>query len=160
MAHLHPYVVHFAVALIVMSVLLFIVGTAFRGRAWSGGLLSAARWNLWIGAGFALASIGTGFLDYISAQCDREAIAATILHRRSGAVTWWSTLIAGIAVYRTRHRAPGPVLIGWLLLVAAAAITATRLGTGLTYGRGLGVPGAWPADAPACFALERTPVHS
>lgn len=151
----HPYVVHFSVGLILLSVLLFMVGSIFRRHAWSAGVLAAARWNLWIGAGFALASIGTGFVDYLSAQCDLEAIDATVLHRRSGAVTWWSSLIAGIAVYRTRHRPPGPWLLTWLLLVAVAATTATVLGTGLTYSRGLGVPAAWPDDTPTCFTLER-----
>jgi len=152
---IHPYVVHFAVGLILLSVLLFIVGSVFRRRAWSAGVLTAARWNLWIGAGFALASIGTGFVDYLSAQCDQAAVDATVLHRRSGAVTWWSSLIAGIAVYRTRHRPPGPRLLAWLLLVAGAAITATVLGTGLTYDRGMGVAAAWPDDSPTCFTLER-----
>jgi uncharacterized membrane protein len=136
---------------------LFLLAAAFRGRAWSASVLCAARWNLWIGAGCALASIGTGFLDYISNECDAAAIEAAILHRRSGAVTWWSSLIAGIAVYRTRHRAPGALLVGWLLFMAAAVITATRLGTDLTYGRGLGVPLAWPGKAAACFELERRP---
>lgn len=152
---LHPYVVHFSVALILMSVVLFLLGTLFRERAWSADVLAAARWNLWIGAGFALASIGTGFSDYIGAQCDRDAIAATILHRRTGAVAWWSSLIAAIAVYRTRQRAPGPVLTGWLVLVAVAALAAARLGTNLTYAHALGVDRAWPASAPACFAMER-----
>lgn len=152
---LHPYVVHFSLALLLTSVVLFVIGTVFRGRPWSAGVLATARWNLWIGAGCALASIGTGFLDYIGAQCDREAIAAAVLHRRSGAVTWWSSLIAAIAVYRTRHRAPGALLIGWLLFVALAAGTAAWLGTGLTYGRGLGVRGVWPAETETCFTLER-----
>lgn len=153
----HPYVVHFSVALILMSVVLFAIGTLFRRCSWSAGVLTAARWNLWLGAGWALASIGTGFLDYISAQCDGEAIAATVLHRRSGAVTWWSSLIAAIAAYRTRNRAPGALLIGWLLFVAVAAAWAAYLGTGLSYGRAVGVQGAWPAETATCFALERTP---
>jgi uncharacterized membrane protein len=152
---IHPYVVHFSVALLLTAVLLFFVATLFRHRPWSANLLSAARWNLWLGAGCALASIGTGFLDYISAQCDADTIRDTVFHRRSGAVTWWSSLIAGIAVYRTRHRAPGPLLLAWLLLVGLAACTATVLGTKLTYDRGLGVPGAWEAAAPACFETER-----
>lgn len=152
---IHPYVVHFASGLLLASVALFLVGTLFRGRDWSAGVLTAARWNLWIGAACALASIGTGFFDYVAAQCDQGDIAATVLHRRSGAVTWWSSLIASIAVYRTRHRAPGPALIAWLLLVGLAAATATRLGTGLTYERGMGVAGAAPADAGPCFERER-----
>ncbi len=151
----HPYLVHFSVALILVSVLLFCVGALFRQRAWSAGIIHAARWNLWIGAACALGSIGTGFLDYIAAPCDLETIRATILHRRSGAVTWWSSLIAGIAVYRTRHRAPGALLIGWLLFVAAATMTAARLGTDLTYERGLGVGRSWPAETVGCFELER-----
>jgi uncharacterized membrane protein len=155
MGPVHPYVVHFAVGLILSAVVLFFVGTIFRGRGWAAPLLEVARWNLWIGAACALASIGTGFLDYIAARCDQDAIAATIIHRRSGAVTWWSALVAGIAAWRTRHRAPGPLLLAWLALVALAALTAARLGTQLTYGRGLGVAEAWPASAAPCYSSER-----
>lgn len=154
-SQVHPYVVHFAVAPILLAVLLFFSATVGRNRPSAAGLLTTARWCLWIGAPLALAAIGTGFIDYIAARCDADAIAATVLHRRSGAVTWWSSLIAAIAVWRTRHRAPGPVLLAWLLLVGAAASTALALGTGLTYDRGLGVAGAWPADAGLCFELER-----
>lgn len=155
--NIHPYIVHFAVALLLAAVTLFLVATLGRNRAWASAVLAAARWNLWLGAPFALASIATGFFDYIAAQCDADAIAATIVHRRSDAVTWWSSLVAAIAVYRTRHRPPGPLLLVWLLLVGAAAITVTVLGTRLTYERGLGVAGAWPADADRCFATERAP---
>lgn len=155
---LHPYLVHFPVALLLLSVVLFYAGTLGGARPWAPGVLAAARWNLWIGAPLALVSIGSGFVDYIAAQCDADTIAATVLHRRSGAVTWWSSLIAAIAAWRTRHRAPGPLLLGWLLLVAIAASTATALGTGLTYDRGLGVARAWPAEGSAlCFQLERQP---
>ena len=154
-SQLHPYVVHFAVALILLSVVLFFVGVAAGSRSWAPGILVTARWNLWLGAAFALASIGSGFVDYMAARCDADAIAATILHRRSGAVTWWSALIAGIAVYRTAHRVPGPRLLAWLLLVGVAAITTTILGTGLTYDRGLGVDLAWPANTGTCLAMER-----
>lgn len=155
-SQLHPYVVHFPVALLLLSVILFYVGTLAGSRPWAAGVLTAARWNLWIGAPLALASIGTGFVDYIAAQCDADAIAATVIHRRSGAVTWWSSLIAAIAVYRTRHRAPGPFLLAWLLLVGIAASTAAALGTGLTYDRALGVDQAWPAETGRCFEMERS----
>ncbi len=154
-AQLHPYVVHFSVALILLSVILFFLGTLAGSRPWAAGILTAARWNLWIGAPFALASIGSGFVDYISAQCDADTIAATVIHRRSGAVTWWSSLIAAIAVYRTRHRAPGPLLLAWLLLVGVAASTAAALGTGLTYDRGLGVATTPAAETGRCFEMER-----
>lgn len=152
---LHPYLVHFPVALLLLSVILFFLGTLGGSRPWAASVLTAARWNLWIGAPLALVSIGTGFVDYIAAQCDADSIAATVIHRRSGAATWWSSLIAAIAVYRTRHRAPGPLLLAWLLLVAVAASTAVALGTGLTYDRGLGVDKAWPAEAGRCFEMER-----
>ncbi len=155
LTQLHPYVVHFAVALILLGVVLFFIGALAGDRPWAGSVLAAARWNVWIGSGFALASIASGFVDYLAAQCDADAIAATIIHRRSGAVTWWSSLIAGIAVYRTRHRAPGPLLLAWLLLVGVAASTAAALGTGLTYDRALGVSRAWPAETGTCFRLER-----
>jgi uncharacterized membrane protein len=154
-ARIHPYVVHFAVTLILVSVLLFLLGSVFRQRSWAAMALTAARWNLWVGAACALASIGTGFVDYIGSQCDQAAIDATVVHRRSGAVTWWSSLIAGIAAFRTRHRPPGPMLMTWLLLVAAATFTVTRLGTDLTYQHGLGVDAAWPDGTQACFELER-----
>ena len=159
-SQVHPYVVHFAVAPILLAVILFYAAALGRRRAWAPGVLTAARWCLWIGAPLALASIATGFVDDLAARCDADTIAATVLHRRSGAVTWWSSLIAAIAVWRTRHRAPGPLLLAWLLLVGAAASTALALGTGLTYDRGLGVAVAWPGDAVPgatgpCFEFER-----
>ncbi len=156
LTQLHPYVVHFPVALLLISVVLFFLGKAGGSRPWASAVLSAARWNLWLGSAFALASIASGFVDYQAAQCDAATIADTIIHRRSGAVTWWSSLIAGIAVYRTRHRAPGPLLLAWLLLVGAAASTAAALGTGLTYDRGLGVDKAWPEETGRCFEMERS----
>lgn len=152
---LHPFVVHFAPALLLCSVVLFIAGTLLHRRPYASSLLTVARWNLWIGAAFALASIGTGFVDYIGARCDPEAIEATVLHRRSGAVTWWSSLIAGIAAWLTRHRPPGPWLMAWLVFVAIAAMTVTWLGTGLTYGHGLGVTNGPLAGGEPCFKLER-----
>lgn len=153
---LHPYIVHFSVALIVLSVILFYAGTLGGSRRWAGDALVVARWNLWLGAPLALVSIGSGFVDYIAAQCDADTIAATVIHRRSGAVTWWSSLIAAIAVYRTRHRAPGPLLLAWLLLVGVAASTAAALGTGLTYDRALGVDRAWAGETARCFEMERS----
>jgi len=156
LTQLHPYVVHFPVALLLISIVLFFLGKAGGSRPWASGVLSAARWNLWIGSAFALASIASGFVDYQAAQCDAATIADTIIHRRSGAVTWWSSLIAGIAVYRTRHRAPGPLLLAWLLLVGVAASTAAALGTGLTYDRGLGVDKVWPEETGRCFEMERS----
>lgn len=153
--NIHPYIVHFPVALLLTSVLLFIGATLARRAAFAPTLLAAARWNLWLGAPLALASIATGFVDYLAAQCDADAIAATIIHRRSGAVTWWSSLVAAIAVYRTRHRPPGPVLLAWLVLVGLAATTAMVLGTRLAYERGVGVDRAWDAAVGRCFATER-----
>jgi uncharacterized membrane protein len=153
--NLHPYVVHFAVAPLITSVVLFLVATAGRSRPWSAGLLTVARWNLWLGAPLALAAIASGFFDYIAARCDADTIAATVVHRRSGAVTWWSSLVAAIAVYRTRHRSPGPRLLAWLVLVGLAATTATVLGTRLTYERGLGVAPAADPAAGLCFEAER-----
>ena len=87
---LHPYVVHFPVALLLVSVVLFYAGTLGGSQPWAAGVLTAARWNLWIGAPLALVAIGAGFVDYIAAQCDAETIAATMLHRRYGAVTSFS----------------------------------------------------------------------
>ena len=130
LTQLHPYVVHFPVALLLISVVLFFLGKAGGSRTWASAVLSAARWNLWLGSAFALASIASGFVDYQAAQCDAATIADTIIHRRSGAVTWWSSLIAGIAVYRTRHRAPGPLLLAWLLLTSSGGTSSRGLLTG------------------------------
>jgi uncharacterized membrane protein len=153
--NVHPYVVHFAVAPILTAVLLFLVAAAGGERPWATTLRTVACWNLWLGSPLALAAIGTGFVDYLAARCDAGDIAATIIHRRSGSVTFWSSLIAAVAVYRTRQRAPGPLLLAWLLLVGTAATTVTVLGTQLAYGRGLGVAAAAdPADG-LCFDAER-----
>ena len=50
LTQLHPYVVHFPVALLLISVVLFFLGKAGGSRTWASAVLSAARWNLWLGS--------------------------------------------------------------------------------------------------------------
>ena len=72
----HPYIVHFSVGLIVASVALFLVAAVFRRRPWSVSLLHAARWNLWIGAACALASMSL------------VALASKTSQRTGGGAPW------------------------------------------------------------------------
>ena len=49
----HPVFVHFTVALLSLSSLLFLVGVLAPSNAsWKKSSLTVARWNLWIGAFF------------------------------------------------------------------------------------------------------------
>lgn len=135
----HPFVVHFAVALLVSSTAFFFVAKAFAARPWAGTLLTAARWNLYLGSAFAIVSIVTGWLALLDARPGASALATVVLHRSTGAIAWGLSLFAAIGVWRTRHRAPGWIVLTTLVIASGAITVSAFYGTQLTYRYGLGI---------------------
>lgn len=137
--NLHPFVVHFAVALLLTSTAFFVIAKLFAARSWAGMLLFAARCNLYVGVVFAALSIGTGWLAFLDAEPQASGLSTTTLHRSTAAIAWWLSLFAAIGAWRTRQRAPGWVVLT-ILVAASAAISASALyGTELTYRYGIGI---------------------
>ena len=137
--NLHPFIVHFSVALLLSSTAFLIAGRAFAAHPWAATLVHAGRWNLYLAAAFAITSIGTGWFAFLDARVDGAALETAILHRRTGALAWWLSLFAAIGVWRTRERTPGWIVLA-TLLVASCSITVSALyGAQLVYRHGLGI---------------------
>ena len=66
----HPLFVHFTVALLSISVSLFMLAWVLKEHRWRTQWLHAAHWNLWLGAGFAVATVTAGWFAFNSVVHD------------------------------------------------------------------------------------------
>ncbi len=146
----HPIVVHFTVALLALSVVTHFVVRVLP----SGGLRTEARvfarWSLWLGTGFALATVATGWLAYNSVAHDDASHAAMLGHRSWALATLSAFLVAtGWSLWHYRgERQPG-VVFTLVLLVAGGSLLGTAWRGGeLVFRYGLGVM-ALPQQAPS-----------
>jgi len=137
--NLHPFVVHFSVALLLASTAMLLIAKAFATSSWSAGLTHAGRWNLYLAALFAITSIGTGWFAFLDARVDANALATAVLHRRTGAIAWWLSLFCAIGVWRTRHRAPGWIVLTALVVASVSITFSAMYGAQLVYRHGLGI---------------------
>ncbi len=137
--NLHPFIVHFSVALLLSSTAFLIAGRALCAYPWAATLVHAGRWNLYLAAAFAIASMGTGWFAFLDARVDPAALETAILHRRSGAVAWWLSLFAAIGVWRTRQRMPGWIVLTTLIAACGAITVSALYGSQLVYRHGIGI---------------------
>lgn len=137
--NLHPFVVHFAVALLLTSTAFFLVAKLCPTRSWAPMLTFAARCNLYLAVGFGLFSVGTGWFALVDARPPGSALATAALHRSAGVIAWWLSLFAAIGVWRVRQRAPGWIILATLLFASGAIAVSTLYGAELTYRHGLGI---------------------
>jgi uncharacterized membrane protein len=137
----HPIFVHFTVALYTTSALLFFAGFAFSRRSWSGTCLTVARWNLWLGAGFTVATVAAGLYAFSTVKHDEPSHAAMTDHRNWALVTvtvWWMLALWLAWIYRRGRKVRRAFIV--LLAVAAALLGTTAFKGGeLVYRHGLGV---------------------
>jgi len=77
----HPIFVHFTVALISTAIGFFLLAKLLGNRPFHEQCLILARWNLWIGTGFAVITVATGILAYNSVAHDTPSHAAMTEHR-------------------------------------------------------------------------------
>lgn len=136
---LHPFVLHFAVGLLLVAPLCDVLGLLLKRQA----LVLAGRWNTLIGAFAVLAAAATG-LGAEAALGPHSAAGEALLnmHRALGfiaALVW-----VPIAGWRFASKLPLPVRARTLYLAAAicgaAILTAeTALGGALVYRHGVGL---------------------
>jgi uncharacterized membrane protein len=142
----HPMLVHFTVALLALAVVLsWFTWLPLPGRLRSEwGLV--ARWLLWFGSAFAIATAVTGWLAYNSVDHDDLSHIAMTDHRNWALVTLGLfLLLAGWSSWeRFRDREPGAGKVGIVFLALLTigggllASTAWR-GAELVFRHGLGV---------------------
>ncbi len=142
--NLHPVFVHFTVALVSVSVGLFIALLLF-GRVFPEGLQRqlgiVARWNLWLGAAITLVTVAAGFYAYNTVAHDGPSHAAMTEHRNWAIAA--GVLIIGAAVWsvvtvRTGGKGGG-LFVTLLLATQLILLSAAWHGGELVYRYGLGV---------------------
>jgi uncharacterized membrane protein len=128
---LHPLLVHFPIALVITAALAEFVSLVTRRPRWHG----VAVANLQVGAAFAAASAGAGWL--LASSSIVEASAALEWHRWAGVLAAVAALTAASASAggggRLAHRLAYRVALGVAAVLVAAA---GHLGAMLVWGAG------------------------
>ncbi len=142
----HPVFVHFSVALLSLSVVLYLLARLPLPAGLCGEWQVVARWALWFGALFAIATAVTGWLAYNSVDHDDISHAAMTEHRNWALITL--TLFVVLALWslwgRLANRASSKGAVGavFLALLAASGILLASTawhGAELVFRHGLGV---------------------
>ena len=133
----HPLLVHFTIALLSISVVLYLAGYILKKPQ----LLLVGRWNLWIGALFTIVTILAGLDAYNSVSHDALSHAAMTDHKK-WAIPTGSIFIALALWALWKHRGAKTVHLAFVLIMLLAslslAITGYK-GAEVVYRHGTGV---------------------
>jgi len=137
----HPIFVHFTLALWTIAIGLFLLAIGWKNNRLRAQWLLVARWNMWLGALFALATAVAGWLAYNSVAHDAPSHAAMTEHRNWALATLAVMLpLSAWSAWRYR-RVPEPGFgFAVLLVIGLGLLGATGWRGGeLVYRYGLGV---------------------
>jgi uncharacterized membrane protein len=137
----HPIFTHFTIGLLLTGTALFLAGHIFRSSDIGVRLTTVARWNLGIGAGFAVITVLTGYQAYYSVGHDADSHAAMTIHLKWAWVAFALFGTASVLAWRDRKRRAGAAIpLSIILLAAASALAVTGyLGGENVYRHGIGV---------------------
>ena len=145
----HPVFVHFTVALLSIGILFYcltvVVGSTETRDQW----IIVARWNLWLGSGFAVLTAIFGWLAVDSVDHDTPSHLAMITHRNWALATL--VLVVPLALWSlAKHREDGDISLGFiavLIIVQGLLLSTAWHGGELVYRHGLGVMSLPEAEA-------------
>ena len=155
----HPIFVHFTLALLCTSALLFVAARLVPAQEWHRRLISGAELNLWGGTALTLLTVAFGWLAFSSVPHDDAAHPVMELHRALALATFgWFVAVALLSVW-LRRRAPYPSIP---FLLALGVGVAGLVGTGIrggehVYQHGVAVDSKPSSDTPA--AAPAPPGH-
>ena len=137
----HPIFTHFTIGLLLTGSVLFFVGYLLRGKSTGMRITTAARWNLGIGAVFAVITVATGYQAYYTVAHDAPSHAAMTIHLKWAWTAFVLFAIAAVLAWRDRKRFAGASIVLSIVLIAAASALAVTgyLGGENVYRHGLGV---------------------
>lgn len=137
----HPIFVHFTVGLLSMSVLVYLGSIFLKSKQTKKNAETVALWMLWIGAGFALVTVATGFYAFATVAHDDLSHLAMKDHRNwaLGAASLF-VVLAGWSFLSVRKGKKLPAVFPVLLVAGGLLLGVVGYkGAELVYRHGLGV---------------------
>lgn len=159
----HPVFVHFTVALLSVSVLLFVAVQFLSAGKLREHWQLVAQWNLWLGAGFTVLTVIAGVLAYNSVAHDTPSHEAMTEHRNWALVT--AVLFVAVAAWswlRARAGMGANVVMLIILLTGGGLLASTAWRGGeVVYRFGLGVMSLPKTDTHdhASKSHDHAPMH-
>ncbi len=143
----HPILVHFTIALLSVSVVLFLAESFVRKWSLHIQLVTVARWNLWLGSLAAIATVIAGFDAFNSVAHGSEAQHLAMLDHRKWALSTaglfivlaiWS-LSASLRGKADFRKSKNLVFVSLMAVAGLMLATTGYKGAELVYRHGLGV---------------------
>ncbi len=133
----HPLFVHFTIALLTISTLLYVVGVFLKKE----NLLIVARWNLWIGVTITVGTVLAGLYAYNTVAHDAPSHVVMTNHRNWALVTATIfVLLALWAFWKQRGaRTVSPVFVVAMVAATGLLFITGYKGGDVVYRYGLGV---------------------
>ncbi len=145
----HPIFVHFTLALLCASVLLYIAARLTGNIEWRRRLLGAAELNLWGGTALTVLTVIFGWLAFDNVPHEDTAHEAMEIHRSLALATfgWFVVLAVSSAWHRRQARYPSiPFLTALAIGLVGLLLTGMRGGE-LVFEHGLAVARAAPSES-------------
>ena len=144
----HPIFVHFTLALLSISVLVFVAARLTGNIEWRRRLVAGAELNLWVGTALTVLTVIFGWLAFDSVPHEDTAHGDMELHRALALLTfgWFAVLALFSAWHRRQIGYPSiPFLIAMAIGLVGLLLTGMRGGE-LVFEHGLGVARATPSE--------------
>ncbi len=139
--NIHPIFVHFTVALLSTSMGLFLLGFIISERTWSEKILTVAQWNLWLGVGVTVITVGTGLYEFYTVTHDEPSHVAMTNHRNwafSTASIFFLLALWSVRIYLKKCELKKSFITALVLASVMLMVTGWKGGE-LVYRYGLGV---------------------
>lgn len=137
----HTLLVHFTVALLSVSAVLFTVGYFIQNQSRKAQLHLVAEWNFWIGSGLAILTLLAGWYAYNTVAHDTASHIAMTVHRNWALTS--AGLLMGLNVWLGYlKKSSQPINAGFVIAALALwglLVTTAWHGGEIVYRHGLGV---------------------
>jgi len=138
--NLHPIFVHFTVALLFLSVGLFVI-TPFLKPPLQDQWITVARWSLWFGAGITILTGLAGLYAYNTVDHDTPSHAAMTDHRNWAvfAIAFFFILASWSILKVRKNQALGTLFVVAMVIAGGVLASTAWRGGEVVYRYGLGV---------------------